>query len=132
MWVVDTRSVLPSVLLMRSLSVRPLHRPVRRAAVAALPRPGALLTAPRRSAVLAPDAPSGLRRAVLAIAAAVALAGGYLSLDVTGDVLRYRIDQERAAIERLDEQLRTVDAKIDEARRLLPLRGGTVDLLLTP
>jgi hypothetical protein len=69
---------------------------------------------------------------VLAIAAAVALAGGYLSLDVTGDVLRYRIDQERAAIERLDEQLRTVDAKIDEARRLLPLRGGTVDLLLTP
>lgn len=132
MRVVDTLRELPSVLLMRSLSVRPLHRPVRRTAVAAPVRPGSLLAAPRRSAVLAPDAPRGLRRAILGIGAAVALAGGYLSLDVTGDVLRYRIDQERAAIERLDEQLRTVDAKIDEARRLLPLRDGTIDLLLAP
>jgi hypothetical protein len=62
----------------------------------------------------------------------VTLAGGYLALEITGDVLRYRIDQERAAIERLDEELRTVDAKIDETRRLAPLGDGAVDLLITP
>jgi hypothetical protein len=117
---------------MRSLSVRPLHRPVRRTAVAAVPRPGALLAPARRTAVLAPESSSGLRHTFLAIAAAVFLAGGYLALDVTGDVLRYRIEQERGAIEQLDERLRTVEAKIDEARRLLPLRDGTLDLLLAP
>lgn len=117
---------------MRSLSVRPLHRPTRHAVVAASPRPGLLLGIPRRPATLAPVSTQGSRRTFFAIAAAVALAGGYLVLEITGDVLRYRIDQERAAIERLDEELRIVDAKIDETRRLAPLANGTVDLLITP
>ena len=117
---------------MRSLSVRPLHRPTRRSVVAASPRPGLLLGVPRRPATLAPVDTQGSRRTFLAIAVAVILAGGYLALEITGDVLRYRIDQERAAIERLDEELRTVDAKIDETRRLAPLGDGAVDLLITP
>lgn len=116
---------------MRSSSVRPLSRPVRRAAVLAGARPGGLLPGSRRAA-LAGAEPTGLRRVLLAIAAAVLLAGGYLSLEITGDVLRYRIETERAAIERLDEQIRTVTAEIDEARRIGPLDGSTLDLLINP
>lgn len=109
------------------------------------PRP---LRSGRRVRVLAPTTRSGLRSVpsasaptvpstlfgpVIFLVALILLTGGYLALEIGADVLHYRIDEERAAIERLDEQLRTTEARIDELRRIAPLLSDRpLDLLINP
>lgn len=77
--------------------------------------------------------PAGFLPSLLLLAIGILLAGGYLALEIGADVIRFRIDEERAAIERLDEQIRTAEARVDEARRIAPLlEGGTLELLINP
>ena len=118
-------------LLARSRLVR---RPARRAMVAAAgayPGLGGHIRRHRPGIAISPAPASTFRSALIALAGAVLLAAGYLSFDVMGDVMRYRVSAEQQAVDLLDEQLSSLRAEIDEQRRLLPLRGTTnLDLLI--
>jgi hypothetical protein len=112
---------------------RPHSRPVHRQRRLHVAAPALLRSAHRPFRATSRPLPSAFLPSLLALAAAIVLAGGYLALEISADVLRYRIDEERAAIERVGEQIRMTEARIDELIRIAPLlENGPVDLLINP